>query len=141
MAIAKRSGIMRSVAAAQLLSLKVTNARVRDSFWTVELDRRLQAYEAKGLSGAAIADRLGTTRDAVLGRSQRLRGLTLTYKAYVKNKRPWRAAAAPKRREQYRRRRVASSICGWTLRRTFRAALQWSWLDNGERLIKRLLTR
>ena len=78
--------------------------RRRGSFWTPERDRRLQAYEAEGLSGAAIAERLGTTRNAVLGRSQRLRGLTVTYKAYVKLLRRLRAATAPRLRERKRRK-------------------------------------
>jgi len=65
----------------------------------------LQAYEAEGLSGAAIAERLGTTRNAVLGRSQRLRGLTRTYKGYVNLLRRLRAATAPRLRERQRRRR------------------------------------
>src|SRR5262245_29436362 len=81
--------------------------RVRGSFWTPERDRRLQAYEAQGLSAAAIAERLGTTRNAVLGRSQRLRGLTLTYEWYVEKKRQWRAAGEPQRREKQRRERAA----------------------------------
>lgn len=79
--------------------------RRRGSFWTPERDRRLQAYEAEGLSGAAIAERLGTTRNAVLGRSQRLRGLTRTYKGYVNLLRRLRAATAPRLRERQRRRR------------------------------------
>jgi len=81
--------------------------RVRGSFWTPERDRQLQAYEAKGLSGAAIAERLGTTRNAVLGRSQRLRRLTLTYKWYVQKKQEWRPAGEPKRREKQRREHAA----------------------------------
>jgi len=81
--------------------------RVRGSFWTPERDRRLQAYEAEGLSGAAIAERLGTTRNAVLGRPQRLRRLTLTHKWYVQKKQEWRAAGEPKRREKQRREHAA----------------------------------
>ena len=81
--------------------------RRRGSFWTPERDRRLQAYEAEGLSGAAIAERLGTTRNAVLGRSQRLRGLTVTYKWYVQKQRQSRAAGETKRREKRRRERAA----------------------------------
>jgi len=45
------------------------------SFWTVEKDKQLQRLEAAFLSAAQIADRLGTTRNAVIGRSVRLRGL------------------------------------------------------------------
>jgi hypothetical protein len=43
--------------------------------WTREKDERLLRLQAKGLSARQIADRLGTTRNAVIGRSARLRGL------------------------------------------------------------------
>ena len=81
--------------------------RISGSFWTPERDRRLQAFEERGLSARAIADKLGTTRNAVLGRSQRLRGLTITYPWYVEKERERRALAEPKRRERDRRARVA----------------------------------
>jgi hypothetical protein len=45
------------------------------TFWTAEKDRQLQRLEAAGRSAARIAERLGTTRNAVIGRSVRLRGL------------------------------------------------------------------
>jgi len=45
------------------------------TFWTADKDKQLQKLEAAGLSGAQIADRIGTTRGAVIGRSARLRGL------------------------------------------------------------------
>src|SRR5713101_613617 len=81
--------------------------RVRGSFWTPARGRRLQALEDKGLSGAAIAEKLGITRNAVLGRSQRLRGLTVTYKAYVETLQELRAANEPKRRQRERRIQAA----------------------------------
>jgi hypothetical protein len=43
--------------------------------WTRERDRQLLALQAKGLSARQIANRLGTTRSAVIGRSARLRGV------------------------------------------------------------------
>jgi hypothetical protein len=45
------------------------------TFWTAERDKQLRRLEAAGLSAAQIGDRLGTTRNAVIGRSVRLRGL------------------------------------------------------------------
>ena len=45
------------------------------TFWTTEKDRQLRRLEAAGLSAAQIADRIGATRNAVIGRSARLRGL------------------------------------------------------------------
>jgi hypothetical protein len=43
--------------------------------WTRDRDKRLLRLQAKGLSASQIADQLGTTRSAVLGRSARLRGV------------------------------------------------------------------
>jgi hypothetical protein len=45
------------------------------TFWTAERDKQLRRLEAAGLSAAQIAGRIGTTRNAVIGRSVRLRGL------------------------------------------------------------------
>jgi hypothetical protein len=45
------------------------------SSWTPARDRRLKALEAEGFSAAQIARKLGTTRNAVIGRSRRLRGI------------------------------------------------------------------
>jgi hypothetical protein len=46
----------------------------KNSFWTPERDEELKRHEAAGLSAAKIAVLLGTTRGAILGRSNRLRG-------------------------------------------------------------------
>jgi hypothetical protein len=43
--------------------------------WTREKDKQLLRLQAKGLSASQIAEQLGTTRGAVLGRSARLRGV------------------------------------------------------------------
>jgi hypothetical protein len=59
------------------------------TFWTAEKDKQLRRLEAAGLSAAQIADRLGTTRNAVLGRSVRLRGLT--FPSQIKRQRTERA--------------------------------------------------
>jgi hypothetical protein len=45
------------------------------SGWTTARDKRLQALEQEGLSAAQIAKKLGTSRNAVIGRSRRLRGI------------------------------------------------------------------
>jgi hypothetical protein len=42
--------------------------------WTVEQDRQLLELEQQGLSASLIADRMAKTRNAVIGRSYRLRG-------------------------------------------------------------------
>ncbi len=79
--------------------------RMRGSFWTAERDRRLQTYEGEGFSASVIAERMGTTRNAVLGRSQRLRGLTVTYDGYIRKQQEVRAEAKEKGREKERRSR------------------------------------
>ena len=81
--------------------------RIRASFWTSERIRRLQALEAAGLSAREIAEKLGTTRKAVIGRSQRLRGLTYTFASYINKERDRRAATQTRRRERERRSRAA----------------------------------
>src|SRR5437660_133506 len=81
--------------------------RIRASFWTPERVRRLQALEAAGLSARVIAEKLGTTRKAVIGRSQRMRGLTYTFASYINKERKLRAATQTRRRERERRSRAA----------------------------------
>jgi hypothetical protein len=75
------------------------------TFWTTEKDRQLQRLEAAGLSAAQIADRLGATRNAVIGRSVRLRGLT--FPSQIKRQRAQRAVRA-ERLHQHRERIAAS---------------------------------
>jgi hypothetical protein len=67
----------------------------------------LQALEAAGLSAGAIAEKLGATRKAVIGCSQRLRGLTYTFPSYLKKERELRAATQARRRDRERRSRAA----------------------------------
>jgi ParB-like chromosome segregation protein Spo0J len=43
--------------------------------WSRDRDKRLLRLQAKGLTASQIAEQLGTTRSAVLGRSARLRGV------------------------------------------------------------------
>jgi hypothetical protein len=72
-----------------------------DSFWTPARDKGLQKLEAAGLSAAQIADQLGTTRNAVLGRSARLRGVV--YQSIIRREKGLRAQSAARRREHKRR--------------------------------------
>jgi hypothetical protein len=69
-----------------------------DSFWTPARDKSLQKLEAAGLSAAQIAERLGTTRNAVLGRSARLRGVV--YRYYMRREKELRAKCASRRHER-----------------------------------------
>jgi len=52
-----------------------TRVEMTVTFWTAEKDKQLQRLEVAGLTAAQIADRIGNTRNAVIGRSVRLRGL------------------------------------------------------------------
>jgi hypothetical protein len=76
------------------------------TFWTAEKDKQLRRLEAAGLSAAQIADRLGTTRNAVIGRSVRLRGLT--FPSQIQRERTKRALHAAHLRQ--REERAALSL-------------------------------
>jgi hypothetical protein len=47
---------------------------MKRKYWTPERDEELKLHEAAGLSASKIAALLDTTRSAVIGRSNRLRG-------------------------------------------------------------------
>jgi hypothetical protein len=72
---------------------------VSGRFRTPETDTRLQRLEHEGLSAAKIAERLGTTRNSVIGRSQRLRGLSRTFPSYLREQEEARAKAAAYQRK------------------------------------------
>jgi hypothetical protein len=71
------------------------------TFWTADKDKQLRKLEAAGLSAAQIADRLGTTRNAVIGRSVRLRGLT--FPSQIQRERTKRALHAAHLRQKKER--------------------------------------
>ena len=73
------------------------------SFWTPITDARLQQLEAQGLSAAKIADKLGTTRNSVIGRSQRLRGLYRTFPFFLRREREARARSAARQKERQKK--------------------------------------
>jgi hypothetical protein len=76
------------------------------TFWTVEKDKQLQKLEAAGLSAAQIADRLGRTRNAVIGRSVRLRGLI--FPSQIQRERTERALLSARLHQE--RERTAVSL-------------------------------
>src|SRR5436853_5102430 len=78
-----------------------------NGFWTPQKDKRLQKLEAEGRSGKEIAERLGTTRNAVVARSARLRGVT--FPSNLAREKELRAQAAARLREKTRRNKVAVS--------------------------------
>ena len=71
------------------------------TFWTAEKDKQLQRLEAAGLSAAQIAGRIGTTRNAVIGRSARVRGLI--FPSQLRRQRRDRALLAARLRQQKER--------------------------------------
>jgi hypothetical protein len=78
--------------------------------WTPSRDKRLKAYLAAGLSAAQAADKLGTTRNAVIGRSMRLRGIV--YQSSVDS---WKRANAkrrkgPRKPEKMRRKAMREMV-------------------------------
>jgi hypothetical protein len=77
-----------------------------NAFWSAEKDKQLQRLEAAGLSAAKIAGRLGTTRNAVIGRSVRLRGLA--FPSQREKQRRKRATRAERLRE--REERIANGL-------------------------------
>src|SRR6202023_4096672 len=76
------------------------------AFWTAEKDKQLRRLEAAGLSAAQIADRLGTTRSAVIGRSVRLRGLV--FPSQLQRQRTERTLQAARHHRQ--KERTAASL-------------------------------
>jgi len=75
---------------------------IRGGFWTVERDEKLRRLEGEGLSAAKIAQKLGTTRDAVLGRLHRLSGVALTYPSYIRLVKETRARSAARMKQTER---------------------------------------
>jgi hypothetical protein len=76
--------------------------RISGSFWTPDRDQKLRRLEGEGLSAAKIAEKLGTTRGAVLGRLHRLSGAALTYPSYIRQEKEARARAAARMKERKR---------------------------------------
>jgi hypothetical protein len=71
------------------------------SFWTPARDKRLLQEWADGRSAAEIARTLGTTRNAVIGRSSRLRGIK-----YASSIASWKRSNAKKSEEARKRGRL-----------------------------------
>jgi hypothetical protein len=69
------------------------------SFWTPDTDARLQWLEAQGLSAAKIAAKLGVSRNSVIARSQRLRGLSRTFPSYLRGQEEARGRSAARKRK------------------------------------------
>ena len=97
--------------------------------WNARRDTRLQRLERRGLSAAQIAKRLRTTRNAVIGRSVRLRGLVFpsvlarqaAAKAATAARRAARARAIAKAVRSMKRNLAAGMARADAIRRAVRA--------------------
>src|SRR6267378_3889452 len=67
--------------------LRVYLGTMRGLFWTPERDEELRRHAAAGLSASKIAVLLHTTRGAILGRSNRLRGKVFKSDRWLKKQR------------------------------------------------------
>jgi hypothetical protein len=81
--------------------------RISGSFWTPKRDEQLLQLEGYGFTAAKIAEALGTTRGAVLGRSHRLSGASLAFPSYIRQEKEARARSAARRKK---RERVQSTV-------------------------------
>jgi len=75
------------------------------SFWTPARDKRLLAEWEDGRSAAEIAKTLGTTRNAVIGRSSRLRGIK-----YASSIESWKRSNAKKSEEAKKRAKLRAKV-------------------------------
>jgi hypothetical protein len=72
--------------------------------WTAEKDKQLLKLLAKGLTARQIGERIGMGRNAVIGRSARLRGLVFPYTARRKKR-----DQARRRERELKRKRVTDA--------------------------------
>src|SRR6266498_6023172 len=75
------------------------------SNWTLSRDKRLLGQQAAGRTAAQIAKSLGVSRNAVIGRSRRLRGIV--YKSDIESWTRANARRAEEARKRAQVRRVA----------------------------------
>jgi hypothetical protein len=76
-----------------------------ETSWTPSRDKRLLAQQAAGRTAAQIAKTLGVTRNAVIGRSRRLRGIV--YQSDIDSWTRANARRAEEARKRAQLRRVA----------------------------------
>jgi hypothetical protein len=86
------------------------------SNWTTSRDKRLLAQQAAGRTAAQIAKSLGVSRNAVIGRSRRLRGIV--YKSDIES---WARANARRSQEAKKRMKVRQKAQRKALRELARA--------------------
>ena len=78
------------------------------SFWTPQRDKRLRKLNATGLSARQIGAQFGISRNAVIARLARLRGVIFPSEA--RREKLLRAEAAARRRERKRVNDAAISV-------------------------------
>ena len=86
------------------------------SNWTPSRDKRLLAQQAAGRTAAQIAKSLGVSRNAVIGRSRRLRGIV--YKSDIES---WARANARRSQEAKKRMKARQKAQRKALRELARA--------------------
>jgi len=86
------------------------------SSWTLSRDKRLLAQQAAGRTAAEIAKSMGISRNAVIGRSRRLRGIV--YKSDIES---WARANARRSQEAKARMKVRQKAQRKALRELARA--------------------
>jgi Zn-dependent peptidase ImmA (M78 family) len=86
------------------------------SNWTLSRDKRLLGQQAAGRTAAQIAKSLGVSRNAVIGRSRRLRGIV--YKSDIES---WARANARRSQEAKKRMKVRQKAQRKALRELARA--------------------
>jgi hypothetical protein len=86
------------------------------SNWTPSRDKRLLTQQAAGRTAAQIAKSLGVSRNAVIGRSRRLRGIV--YKSDIES---WARANARRSQEAKKRMKVRQKAQRKALRELARA--------------------
>jgi len=73
--------------------------------WTAARDKRLETMQSAGKTAAEIAKALGTSRNAVIGRSRRLRGIV--YQSDIDS---WTRANARRSAEAHKRAEVREEL-------------------------------
>ena len=73
--------------------------------WTAARDKRLETMQSAGKTAAEIAKALGTSRNAVIGRSRRLRGIV--YQSDIDS---WTRANARRSAEAHKRAEIRGEV-------------------------------
>src|SRR4029079_8180805 len=92
-------------ASAQRGSDDMATKRNPHTTWTAARDKRLETMQSAGKTAAEIAKKLGTSRNAVIGRSRRLRGIV--YQSDIDS---WTRANARRSAEAHKRAEIRGEL-------------------------------